>query len=129
MTQTNLRTANRALWTAQILIALLFLFAGVMKFVLPMDKMQGPIALPAGFIRFIGIAEITGAFGLILPGLLRIRPTLTSLAASGLVVIMTGATVLTIVGMGIAPAIFPLVVGVVAAAIAYGRWRVAPLGV
>jgi uncharacterized membrane protein YphA (DoxX/SURF4 family) len=127
MTQAASKNANRALWTAQILLALLFLFAGTMKFVLPVEKMQGPIALPLAFIRFIGTAEILGAIGLILPGLFRIRTALTPLAAAGLVVIMTGATVLTIAGMGVAPALLPLVVGVVATTIAWGRWRVAPL--
>ena len=68
-----------------------------------------------------------GALGLILPGLLRIRPGLTPLAAAGLVVIMLGATV---VGAMIGPvvmALIPLVVAVLAAFVAYGRWRVAPL--
>jgi uncharacterized membrane protein YphA (DoxX/SURF4 family) len=127
MTQRALKNTNRLLWTAQILIALLFLFAGVMKFVMPVEKMQGPIALPLAFIRFIGTAETLGALGLILPGLFHIRTSLTSLAASGLVIIMIGATVVTLLGMGVAPALFPLVVGVIAALIAYGRWRVVPL--
>ena len=121
------KTANRLLWTAQILLALLFLFAGVMKFVMPIEKMQGPIALPLTFIRFIGTAETLGALGLILPGLFHIRTALTPLAASGLVIIMAGATVLTIAGMGVAPAVFPFVVGVIASAVAYGRWRMVPL--
>src|SRR5438874_4214123 len=106
MTQQTARNANRLLWTAQILLALLFIFAGTMKFVLPPEKMQGPIALPLAFIRFIGTAEVLGALGLILPGILRIRVELTPLAAAGLVIIMTGATVLTIVGMGVGPALF-----------------------
>ncbi|MFN2517005.1 MAG: DoxX family protein, partial [Pyrinomonadaceae bacterium] len=58
--------------------------------------------------------------GLILPGLLRIRPGLTPLAAAGLVIIMIGATVLTIAGDGVGPALIPLVVGILAAFVAYG---------
>ena len=127
MTKRNQTTANRLLWTAQIATSLLFLFAGSMKFILPADKMQGPIALPITFIHFIGIAEVTGALGLILPGLFRIRTRLTPLAALGLLVIMVGATVLTAAGMGMAPALFPAVVGAIVSYIAYGRSRVVPL--
>ncbi len=64
---------------------------------------------------------MAGALGLILPGVFRTRQRLTPLAAAGLVIIMTGATVLTAIGMGILPALFPLVVGALAAAVAY--WR------
>jgi hypothetical protein len=73
------------------------------------------------------VCELLGALGLILPGLLRIRPGLTTLAAAGLVIIMVGATVLTFVADGVAPALFPLVVGLLSASVAYGRWRLAPL--
>jgi len=120
------KTANRLLWTAQTLLALLFAFAGVMKLVMTAEQMQGPIALPLTFLRFIGIAETLGAFGLILPGLLRIHTELTVLAASGLVIIMTGASALTIFSMGIVPALVPLIVGIAAATIAYRRWQTWP---
>ena len=70
---------------------------------------------------------LLGALGLVLPGLFRIRTALTALAASGLVIIMIGAVTLTAIAMGIAPALFPFVVGVAASAVAYGRWRIAPL--
>jgi hypothetical protein len=123
MPQISSKTANCLLWTAQTLLALLFLFAGVMKLAMPIDKMEGPIAFPLALIRFIGVAETLGALGLILPGLLRVWTALTSLAASGLVIIMIGATAVTTVGIGVAPALFPLIVGLVAATIAYGRWH------
>ncbi len=84
------------------------------------------ILLPGLLVRFIGGCEVLGALGLILPGLLRIRPGLTPLAAAGLVIIMIGATVLTFAGDGVMPALFPLVVGILAAFVAYGRWRLAP---
>jgi uncharacterized membrane protein YphA (DoxX/SURF4 family) len=122
------RTANRLLWTAQILAALLFLFAGAMKFIMPAEKMQqGPIVFPLWFLYFIGVCECLGALGLVLPGLFRVRTGLTPLAAAGLTIIMIGATVVTLLSMGAAPAIFPAVVGVVTAWIAYGRTRIAPL--
>jgi DoxX-like protein len=114
---------NKTLWTVQGLLALLFLFAGGMKLVMPLEGMGGPVALPGSFIRFIGVAEVLGAVGLILPGLLRIKRLLTPVAASGLVIIMAGATVITMMGGAVAPALFPLLVGLLLASIAYGRWQ------
>ena len=117
-----------ALWIVQGLLALLFLFAGGVKLVLPLEKLTGPmpVPLPGWFLRFIGVAEVLGGIGLILPGLLRIRPGLIPLAAAGLVVIMIGATVLTLLSGDVAPALIPLVAGLLAAFVAYGRWRLAP---
>ena len=114
------------LWIIQGLLALLFLFAGGMKLVLPIEEMTKQMPMPGPFLRFIGVAEIVGALGLILPGLLRIRPGLTPLAAAGLVIIMIGATALTLAIGPVAPALIPLVVGFLAAFVAYGRWRLAP---
>jgi hypothetical protein len=113
---------NRALWIVQGLLALLFLFAGGMKLVLPIAALTEQMPLPGLLVRFIGVAEVLGAIGLILPGLLRIRPGLTPLAAAGLVIIMIGATLLTLVGDEVAAALFPLVVGFLSAFVAYGRW-------
>src|SRR2546428_4024562 len=86
-------TMNVALWIVQGLLAALFLFAGGAKLVLPLDQMAGPVALPGWFLRFLGVAEVLGALGLVLPGLLRIRPGLTPLASAGLGVIMMRAAV------------------------------------
>ena len=123
---------NLVLWIIQALLALLFLFAGGTKLILPIDvltSMGSPnqVHLPGLLIRFIGVCEVLGALGLVLPGLLRIRPSLTPLAAAGLAIIMIGATVLTIAGDGIAPALFPLVVGMLLLFVAYGRWRLVQL--
>jgi len=112
-----------ALWTAQVLLALLFLFAGGMKLILPIEEMTREVAMPGPFLRFIGVAEVLGALGLVLPGLLRIRPGLTPLAAVGLVIIMAGAMVVSFVSLGALAALMPLVVGLLAAFVAYGRWR------
>jgi len=119
------------LWIIQVLLALLFLFAGGTKLVIPPDvlaSMGSPnqIPLPGWFIRFIGVCEVLGALGLILPGLLRIKPWLTPLAAVGLVVIMIGATALTVAADGMGAGLVPLVVVMLAAFVAYGRWRLAP---
>ena len=116
-----------ALWIVQGLLAALFLFAGGMKLVLPLEQRKDPVELPGAFLRFIGVAEVLGALGLVLPGLLRIRPGLTPLAAAGLVIIMIGATVLTLALGQVGPALISLVVGCLAAFVAYGRWRLAPL--
>jgi len=89
--------------------------------------MTKQIPMPGPFLRFIALCEVLGALGLILPGLLRIRPGLTLLAAAGLVIIMIGATVVTLMTGDIAMALIPLVVGILEAFVAYGRWRLAPL--
>jgi hypothetical protein len=122
---------NYVLWIVQGLLALIFLFTGGTKLILPIEVLTEQTPLPELFVRFLGVAEVLGAIGLILPGLLRIWPVLTPLAASGLVIIVTGATVLTLVGVvpvGAALALIPLVVGLLSAFVAYGRWRLAPLG-
>jgi len=115
---------NTLLWGIQGLLAALFAFAGGMKLVLPVEGMQqGPMVLSGPFLRFIGVAELCGALGLILPWALGIRPRLTPLAASGLMVIMTGATVLTALGGQVGGALFPLTVGVLLSVVAYQRTR------
>ena len=106
------------LWVIQGLLAALFLFAGGVKLALPLAALAKVSPLPAPFLKFIGACEVTGALGLILPGLLRIRTGLTPLAAAGLVIIMTGATVVTVATQGVAPAVLPFVVGILAAAVA-----------
>ena len=120
------RSTRRALWIVQGLLAALFLFAGGMKLVLPIEEMTKQMALPGLLLRFIGVAEVLGGLGLILPGLFGIRPGLTPLAAAGLVIIMIGATVLTLATGSVAAALFPLVVGLLLMFVAYGRWRLAP---
>ncbi len=93
---------NRALWIVQGLLAALFLFAGGMKLITPVEVLSVMSPFPGEFIRFIGICEVLGAVGLILPYALRILPGLTALAAAGLVVIMVGATVTTLaIGGGV----------------------------
>jgi len=111
-----------ALWIAQALLALVFLFAGGTKLILPIEALTQEMPLPGWFVRCIGVVEVLGAIGLILPGLLRIRQGLTPLAAVGLVLIMIGATGLTLAEGEVILALIPLVVGLLAAFIAYGRW-------
>jgi uncharacterized membrane protein YphA (DoxX/SURF4 family) len=119
---------NIALWVIQALLAALFLFAGSMKLIMPFEEMmkQMPIPLPKWFVLFTGVVEMLGALGVILPWLLRIRTGLTPLAAVGLVIVMIGATIYTVAAGDIASALMPMVVGLLAAFVAYGRWRLTP---
>ena len=116
-----------ALWVLQVLLGLLFVFAGGSKLVMPIEEMTKEVAMPGWFLRGIGVCELLGGLGLILPGLFRIRTGLTPLAAAGIVIIMIGATAVTVMYMGVGMGLVPFIVGVLAAFVAYGRWRVAPL--
>jgi hypothetical protein len=118
---------NRARWIVQGLLALLFLFGGVVKLIMPIEELVSQIDVPGPFIRFIAVCELLGALGLILPGLLRIRPGLTPLAAAGLVIITSGATAPGLASGDAVAMMFPLV-GIFSAFVAYGRWWLAPLG-
>jgi uncharacterized membrane protein YphA (DoxX/SURF4 family) len=117
------RKRNAAVWTVQGLLAALFLFAGAMKFFVPAEMLSGSAHLPVAFMLFIGCAEIAGAFGLVLPGLTHVREELTPIAALGLVLIMTGATVITATSMGVPQAIMPFIVGILAIFVARARWQ------
>ena len=124
---------NIVLWIIQIVLALLFLFAGGTKLVLPIETLQAmgspnQILLPGWLMRFIGVCEVLGALGLILPGLLRKRPSLTPLAAVGLVILMIGAVALSVAADGVVAGLVPLVVGLLCAFVAYGRSRLVPHG-
>jgi putative oxidoreductase len=85
------------LWIVQGLLALAFLLAGVMKTFMPLEGLKKNMAwvgnVPAGLVRFIGIVEILGALGLVLPKLTKILPQLTIAAAIGLVLVMVSAVV------------------------------------
>src|SRR6478672_1003542 len=102
---------NILLWIVQILLGLLFVFSGSMKFIMPVEQMTegAPFALPGWFFHFIGICEILGGIGLILPWATGYKRWLTPLAASLLVVIMIGAVLISAM-MSIPTAIVPLVV-------------------
>lgn len=120
---------NILLWIIQILLALLFIFSGSMKFVMTVAEMnaQSPVVLPGLFLHFIGVCEILGGIGLILPALLRIKPGLTPLAAAGLAIITAGATVITLMGPVKGLAMLPLVTCLLSIFVAYGRSRMRPI--
>lgn len=115
------KTQGYLLWAAQIVLAALFLFAGGMKLVMPVEAMAGPIAFPGWFLRFIGVVEVLGALGLVLPAALRVQARLLPWAAIGLAVVMVGAVVVSAMSGPIAMAAIPLGVGVLLGVVAYGR--------
>ena len=118
---------NIALWIIQVLLALLFLFAGAMKFIMPVEEMtkQMPVAVSGLFLHFIGVCEILGGLGLVLPMLLRVKPWLTPIAAIGLVIVILGAITFSL-QLGVMQALMPLVVELLLIFVAYGRWRLVP---
>ena len=109
------------LWIVQALLCALFLLSGGMKLVLSAAVLTKGSPFSAPFLRFIGVAEILGGLGLVLPGITGIKPGLTPLAAVGLLIIMVGATVTTIATLGVKFAILPFVTGILVAFVAYGR--------
>jgi hypothetical protein len=116
------------LWTVQGLLALFFALAsGAPKLLLPFETLPLPLALPELFVRLIGVAEVLGALGLILPGLTHVRPALTPVAAACLVLLTICAAVYQLAAGQPANAVFALAIGLLAAFVAYGRWRLAPL--
>ena len=116
---------NIVLWIIQILLALLFLFAGITKLfptIIPMPPPPPNAWMPPmWFLKFIGLCELLGGLGLILPGLFRRQQYLTVWAAVGLLIIMIGAVVVSAMTTGIATAITPLIFGLLCAFVAYGR--------
>jgi uncharacterized membrane protein YphA (DoxX/SURF4 family) len=120
---------NILLWIIQSLLALLFIFAGSTKFVMSVAQMneQAPVVLPGIFLHFIGVCEVLGGLGLILPSALRIKPGLTPLAAVGLAIITAGATVITLMGPMKGMVVTPLVTCLLCLFVAWGRWKARPI--
>lgn len=124
------RALHVSLWIVQILLAGMYGMAGFMKTTMPIPELSQKLAwvssLP-NLTRFIGICELAAAIGLILPSAFRIVPKLTPLAASGLVAIMILAVPFHI-QRGEANVIgIPIVLGALAAFVAWGRFRGAPI--
>lgn len=115
------RFVNIALWIVQALLALVFVGSGAMKFVMSVEEMTKQMPMPGWFLHFIGLAEILGGIGVILPWMTGIKPRLTPLAAACLVVIMIGAVAVTAMSPDPAMAVIPAVVGALAAFVAWGR--------
>ncbi|MGH1438330.1 MAG: DoxX family protein [Lewinella sp.] len=129
--QQNNKAINIALWVAQALLGAMFLMAGTMKASQPVaalaESLPWVTTVPLGLVRFIGISELLGGLGLLLPSLLRIKPFLTVWAAIGLVVVMLLAALFH-ASKGEFPAIgMNVVLMALAAFVAWGRSKKAPI--
>lgn len=124
---------NIALWVAAGLLALSFLAAGGMKLSQPKEKLAAAgMGWTEDFsstgVKLIATAEVLGAIGLILPPLVSVAPVLAPIAATGLLITMIGAAIVHVRrGEGQA-VVAPLVLGLVAAFVAYGRFFLVPFG-
>lgn len=119
--------ANALLWTLQVIITLLFLFAGSMKLILPAaDLAREMPSIPILFVRVLGVVEILSALGVTLPGILNIRPVAILAACASVVIIMIGAVGATVATGGGFTALGPVAIGLVAAFIGYGRGLALP---
>ncbi len=125
------RVLHYSLWAAQVLIGLAFLMGGVLKATTPLAelalKMPWVTAIPGALTRFIGISEIAGGLGLILPALTRIKPVLTAFAGVGLAIIMVLAALLHVQRGELAALPINFVLGALSTFIAWGRFRGAPI--
>ncbi len=119
------------LWIIQILLAVAFFAAGAMKVMTPATELAQSMAwvsdVPSWLVTFIGVAEVVGALGLVLPALTRIQPQLTPLAGAGLALVMLLAGLFHLNRGEIGMVIPNLVLLVFAAFVAYGRWKLRPI--
>ena len=122
---------NIVLWIVQVLLAIAFIMAGGMKLMTPHDALAAQMTwvnyFPAFMPKIIGTFEVLGGLGLILPSLLRIKPMLTPLAASGLVLLMAGAFITHIVLGEFGMSLPSLVLGLLSAFVAWGRRSHSPI--
>jgi hypothetical protein len=125
------RALRGALWTAQALLAAAFAMAGLMKTTQPIAElarmMVWPGDVPAAFVRLIGLLDLAGALGLILPAATRVRPALTALAAAALTALMATASVFHVVRGEAQMLPATLLLGALAAFVAWGRAKKAPI--
>jgi putative oxidoreductase len=126
--KTSARVLNIALWILQALLAALFLWHGQFMMFPPADMVATINAnIGPGLRVFIGVAEILAAAGLLLPGLTRILPSLTALAAAGLMIVMGSASIFHLVRGETASAISAVVILLLVSVVAYTRWKIAPI--
>ena len=121
---------NVTLWILQGVLAVIFAIAGVTHFLPPEglpESMRGVAEMPAGVPYFIGTVEILAVLGLILPGLTGIQTRLTPLASAGLILVMVGAIVWHAQREEFPNIVLNVILALIAAFVAYGRWRLRPL--
>jgi hypothetical protein len=118
---------NVALWTVQILLGLFMALAsGVPKLIVSSEMLPMPIPIPGPLLTLIGVLEIAGGLGLILPGLFKIQPNLTPLAGAGLGLVAIGGAAYQLAAGEPGNAVFAFVIAALSAFVAYGRWQLAP---
>jgi uncharacterized membrane protein YphA (DoxX/SURF4 family) len=122
------KNLNIALWVLQVLLAAVFLMAGLTKLTTPITQLSVMMAwtasVPELMVRFIALAEVLGAIGLLLPSLTKIQPSLTPLAALGLSVVMVLAVLFHITRGEFGVMLPSLILGVLSAFVAWGRRQV-----
>lgn len=123
---------NIALWIVQGLLAVAFLMAGAMKAMKPKSEIEEKMAwakdFPANQLKAIGIIEVLGALGLILPSATGIAPILTPIAATGLALTMLGALITHLRRKDPMPETMPsAVLMLLSLFVAYGRFVAVPL--
>ena len=122
------RALNITLWILQVLLAAAYVAHGWLMVSPPAELLaMMNEQLGVGLRLFIGVAELLAAAGLILPGVTRILPGLTALAAAGLMIVMGSATVLHILRGEGGSAIAAAVLFVLVTIVAYTRWKVQPI--
>lgn len=130
---TRSKFLHLGLWTAQLLLGLAFIMAGSMKTTAPYADLASEAAwvtaVPEGLVRIIGISELLGGLGLILPAATRIKPYLTPLAGAGLALVMLLASGFHLSRGELGAIPINLVLGGLAAFVAWGRARRAPIAV
>lgn len=119
---------NITLWVLQVLLAVAF-FAHGLLFLSPPPDIAALMneALPRWFQLFLGVAEILAAVGLTLPGVTRVLPGVVVWAAVGVMIVMISATIYHVVRAEISSAFITALLLAMAAFVAYGRWRLAPI--
>lgn len=122
---------NILLWVVQLLLTALFVISGMMKLGYPIDKLAALYPwtgqVPAIYVRLLGIVDLAGGLGLLLPALLRIKPTLTVWAAIGIMVLMILATLFHISRGEASVTGFNLVVTLLAGIVVWGRTKKYPV--
>ena len=125
------RALHYGLWLAQVLLAVVFSATGFMSLTISAadltQKMPVGLALPLALIRFIGVAEVAGAIGLILPSATRILPVLTPVAAGALALVMALAAILHASRGELTSLAVVLVLGTIAVFVSWGRSTRAPI--
>jgi hypothetical protein len=118
---------NVALWVLQILVGLFFILAsGLPKLVVPIEMLPMPIPIPTPLFMTIGVLEILGGLGLILPAVTKIKTGLVPLAAAGLVLVCIGGAAYQMAAGEPGNMVFALALGLLCAFIGYGRWLLVP---